>query len=461
MKTTQAILANNEKMNAFIPEDLLSKEFYWIEELIQYRIEELCEGENELPPPGPPELAEGIHPYYDFLISKQVDFIERLALSLVFIAQTFPEFLERLSTKNQYTGQVFLEFGVRLAGDPVQVQPSWQTVFFLSFGKSKLIQLKFLPIIHSNHRMYKDKLLLMPSEKSTNPFYTPLILSQDLFNSWIYEPDLRNVPDENFPAEEINTELTWEDLFLNEETVKELEQLRLWLKHGDSLRLHSKLKKHISPGVRVLFYGPSGTGKTLTASLLGKEFQCPVYRIDLSQIVSKWIGETEKNIARIFDIAENKNWILFFDEADALFSKRGNVNNSNDRRANQEVSYLLQRVENYNGTIVMATNLKDNIDEAFMRRFQLIIHFPKPDLAARQSIWHNLLDNTFPFHEDMDLEEIAAQYELSGGIMKNAFRNLILKVVDREQQIIKQQDLHEAIQNEQQKNGIYTVFRKY
>jgi SpoVK/Ycf46/Vps4 family AAA+-type ATPase len=149
--------------------------------------------------------------------------------------------------------------------------------------------------------------------------------------------------------------------------------------------------KQIAPVYRALFYGPSGTGKTLTATLLGKEFSREVYRVDLSQVISKYIGETEKNLEKIFVQAENKNWILLFDEADALFGKRTQTKSSNDKYANQEVSYLLQRVENFNGLIVLASNFKNNIDDAFLRRFNSIINFTKPNVEERLELWTKAL----------------------------------------------------------------------
>jgi len=127
---------------------------------------------------------------------------------------------------------------------------------------------------------------------------------------------------------------------------------------------------------RILFVGAPGTGKKIAASLIGQQLGIDVYRIDLSMVVSKYIGETEKNLKKIFDEAEHKNWILFFDEADALFGKRTNVRDAHDKYANQEIAYLLQRIENYNGIVILATSIKNNIDEAFKRRLQTIIHFP-------------------------------------------------------------------------------------
>jgi SpoVK/Ycf46/Vps4 family AAA+-type ATPase len=317
--------------------------------------------------------------------------------------------------------------------------------------------------MHGDHRLYKSKLFVMPMEKVTNPFLIPLELNRDALFKWVYQSRVRNLADEYFPAHEITSNLNWSDLVIGEETERGLHQLRMWLRHGAKLLQHEKLSKYVNNGIRVLFYGPSGTGKTLTASLLGKEFDLPVYRVDLSQMVSKWIGETEKNLARVFDMAEKQGWILFFDEAESLFSSRGEVNNANDRRANQEVSYLLQRVENFDGTIIMATNLRDNMDEAFVRRFQLMIHFPIPDVETRARLWENLLVDTFPMAEDISFSKLAEEFEITGGTMKNAFRTVMLEVCDmpESERQIKKSDLYRAIRYECSKDGVYTIFRNY
>jgi SpoVK/Ycf46/Vps4 family AAA+-type ATPase len=172
-----------------------------------------------------------------------------------------------------------------------------------------------------------------------------------------------------FLAQRITTELVWADLVLSGTVMAQVEEIAVWLEG-------SRLKRRTSPGFSSLFSGPSGTGKTLTAALLGKRTGLDVYRVDLSRVISKNIGETEKNLGRIFDRAERNNWILFFDEADALFGKRTQVADAHDRFANQEVNYLLQRIEQYSGLVIMAANTSQNIDEALARRFQVMIHFP-------------------------------------------------------------------------------------
>src|SRR5690606_39095369 len=144
----------------------------------------------------------------------------------------------------------------------------------------------------------------------------------------------------DFPAMRVSTQMEWADLVIKPKTAQQINDIQIWLNHNKAFLQDWEMGKRTKPGFRALFYGPSGTGKTLTATLLGKQFGKDVFRIDLSQVVSKYIGETEKNLEKVFKKAEHKDWILFFDEADALFGKRSNVQNAHDKYANQEVSYL-------------------------------------------------------------------------------------------------------------------------
>jgi SpoVK/Ycf46/Vps4 family AAA+-type ATPase len=178
-----------------------------------------------------------------------------------------------------------------------------------------------------------------------------------------------------------------------------------------------------------------------------------VYRIDLSMIVSKYIGETEKNLGKVFDQAMNKNWILFFDEADSLFGKRTQTSSSNDRFANQEVSYLLQKIEDFPGIIVLATNLKANMDDAFSRRFQNMVYFTIPDAKQREIIWKNAFSNKSILDKNVHLEEIADKYEIAGGSIINVIRYCSLKALKRNDNIIKKNDIITGIKKELLKEG--------
>ena len=203
--------------------------------------------------------------------------------------------------------------------------------------------------------------------------------------------------------------------------------------------------------VSVLFVGPPGTGKTMAAHALSELLNLPLYRIDLSQVIDKYIGETEKRLEEIFRQAEKNNTILFFDEADAVFGKRSEVNDSKDRYANTDVSYILQRIEEYDGIVILATNLKKNIDEAFMRRMRYVVEFALPGEALRREIWETCFTEAVPT-DQVDFEYLARQFEFSAGSIKNVVLNAAFAAAASGHPI-EMRDLLESIRDENIKLG--------
>jgi SpoVK/Ycf46/Vps4 family AAA+-type ATPase len=218
------------------------------------------------------------------------------------------------------------------------------------------------------------------------------------------------------PIHHMTTQRRWADMVLNPSALEQIDQLRKWLKQHQEI---SPSKSKLKDGYLALFYGPAGTGKSLTAAILASELGIEIYKIDLSQVISKYIGETEKNLNSLFERAEEKGWILFFDEADALFGKRTEVKDSHDRYANQETNYLLQKIEEHNGLVIVSSNYKSNIDEVFIRRFQSIIHFPLPGAPERKRIWETGFSENNLAREKIDLDLIAEKYELSPASIMN------------------------------------------
>jgi SpoVK/Ycf46/Vps4 family AAA+-type ATPase len=175
-----------------------------------------------------------------------------------------------------------------------------------------------------------------------------------------------------------------------------------------------------SRGVTALFQGGPGTGKTMVASAIANELGMDLYRVDLSRVMSKWIGETEQNIAKLFDAAEDGNTIILFDEADSLFAKRTEIKSSVDRYANLEVNYLLQRIDSFEGIAILTTNFGTSIDHAFKRRLSLRLTFPFPDEEMREKLWRSHLPSSLPTAGTFDLADIARRYQMSGGYIRNA-----------------------------------------
>lgn len=222
-------------------------------------------------------------------------------------------------------------------------------------------------------------------------------------------------------ARKIEPVHTWEDLVLPQDAVTQLEEIcqRVAQQHRVMQEWGFERKLALGKGVNALFAGPSGTGKTTAAEIIANELGLELYKIDLANVVSKYIGETEKNLERIFSAAENANVILFFDEADALFGKRSEVRDSHDRYANIEIAYLLQKIEQYDGVAILATNLRQNMDDAFVRRLQFIIEFPFPDEIQRAQIWRLHFPPEAPRDRTLDFDYLAHHFRLSGGNIKN------------------------------------------
>ncbi len=226
-------------------------------------------------------------------------------------------------------------------------------------------------------------------------------------------------------AQRIKTLYTWKDIILPEDQLEQLKNICDRVKYSHIVYGTWGFGKKISrgKGLSVLFVGPPGTGKTMAAEIMANELGLELYRIDLSRVVSKYIGETEKNLQKIFDEAATSNAILFFDEADALFGKRSEVKDAHDRYANIEISYLLQKMEEYEGLTLLASNLRNNIDEAFMRRIQFLVEFPYPDENYREQIWKVIFPEKIPLDSSIDYGEIARQIRLAGGNIKNIALN--------------------------------------
>jgi Winged helix domain, variant/ATPase family associated with various cellular activities (AAA) len=226
-------------------------------------------------------------------------------------------------------------------------------------------------------------------------------------------------------AVKIEPHYHWDDLVLHIDKRERLRELCDQVAHRHRVLGDWGFGRKLAQarGISALFAGPSGTGKTMAAEVIAHELQLDLYKIDLSGVVNKYIGETEKNLAKIFHEAEASNAILFFDEADALFGKRTKISDAHDRYANIETSYLLQRVEAYEGVVILATNLRENMDEAFTRRIKFVVDFPFPDVASRKLIWQTHFPREAPMSDDLDYDWLAQQLQITGGSIKNIVLN--------------------------------------
>ncbi len=398
--------------------------------------------------------------------------------------------LSKASEKFKYPDKASEEFKYL---DFLASKKSWDPAG--RFQNKVFIQLNF-PVPHYNLRIRLWECYLPPTEHFADPALNRSALAKDLANSFqftegqvldalttAYSEAFKRSPSAPYltPADiyegcrrqssrklidftrriEPRTTLTFEDLILPETNKCQLEELRSRISHRNHVYVELGLGQRLSlgKGLIALFTGTSGTGKTMAAELLACEQGVDLYKVDLSAVVSKYVGETEKNLGRVFADAEDANAILFFDEADSIFGKRGEVKEAQDRWANMEVNYLLQRVEEYDGTVILASNLKQNIDEAFRRRIQVLVDFPFPDEEARLHIYKGMFPNNIIHPTDEELDKLARQFKLSGGSIKNVVVDAIFRAVASKNQLrdcevrVKTGHLVLAIAREYQKLG--------
>ena len=242
-----------------------------------------------------------------------------------------------------------------------------------------------------------------------------LLLSFHQLGRLLQWPQAYIVPPGAYP---VRQQAHWDDLVLPGDRELMLREYILWLRHRNTVV--GDWGGADVGGPVALFSGPSGTGKTFAARVIASELGWPLYHVDLARLVSKYIGETEKNIGLLFDAAHGQEMVLQFDEVDALMSKRGEVKEARDRYANMEVSYLLARIEDHQGPCILTTNMRNQIDKAFTRRFQMVVEFPRPDEAARAKLWQRMLPPLAPLADDVDVQILANAVNLTGGNIRNA-----------------------------------------
>ena len=401
-----------------------------------------------------PRLSGYLTPYTNFVEQYQLSVEEHIVLLLALAPHIRPDFLDQIITTSLPNAGDFPQIGGTKIKQFRGILPTAETALFVLAGEDLQRRFELQDMFDEDHFFAKKQILYVETPKEKEPFMSGrLILSQEyveLFTRGKVSPPKFSM---DFPAQLINTQLEWKDLVLDNQTFEQIQELENWVKYGDVLLYDWGMKNKIKPGYRALFHGPPGTGKTLTASLLGKYTQKDVYKVDLSMIVSKFIGETEKNLAKLFAKAESKGWILFFDEADALFGKRTNVRDAHDKYANQEVSYLLQRVETYDGLVILASNFKSNIDEAFIRRFQSIIHFPMPKVKERLVLWQNSFPLAVDLANNVSLSSLAQKYSLTGANIVNVVQFCCIEALARGSEQISLDAILQGIQRELSKEG--------
>lgn len=453
---------NSEKDQKLLT-DKSPVELVYLKQLIEYRLNEYFKPADHQSLPDFPDPGNWSLPIGKF-ISGNKSQINRDAATVLLIGLTphlqpdlFDSVIEKKLAESRQSAADFPGIGGVRGKNCRFFLPTGETALFLIAGDELERRLDVQKLFGAEHIFWEKKIIWLEDMQNGEPaMHGRLIMSPDYVDLLTYGihkspqfsisfPAKKIAPDKPFDLndDDQSPPPSFNDLVIPEELKEQINELKSWLDFNDELMNKYKMKNRLKKGYRTLFYGPPGTGKTFTAQILGNDLSKEVYKIDLSMVVSKYIGETEKNLELLFARAEDKGWILFFDEADALFGKRTNVRDAHDKYANQEVSYLLQRIEDYNGLVILATNMKNNIDDAFIRRFNSILKFPFPDQSQRALIWKKSLPTTALFRkkviagdssaiteEPVDIPETVKKYELTGGNIINIVHYASIKAVE-------------------------------
>ncbi|TND07813.1 MAG: ATPase AAA [Bacteroidetes bacterium] len=392
-----------------------------------------------------PVMQNVSSPYAHMVNSHKLSADERFIFMLAFLPAFRPDllncFLEE-SGKDEYASTAT---GGRRGKYHNGFLPTVQTALFLLAGDDTARRAEIWSHFQRSSKLVSRGLIRTDIPDNGEPLLAAAIsVPEDLLQKLLAGQDMLNDPD--FPVEEISTVRKWEDLMLTRFQESLVNQLFNWIKHRDKLLDEWNMSKTRSRGFIALFHGLPGTGKTLTAKLIGKKINKKVYRVDLSRIISKYIGETEKNISRLLARAKQDDAILLFDEADALFGRRTPVQSAHDRYANQEIAYLLQAVEDSENMVILTSNLFDNIDKAFARRIQLVVQFHHFNEEQREYFWKKSFPAEVKMAADIDWNKVGRVYLLTPDQIEESVRFILLNMLEKNTSELTQALLVEGIE---------------
>lgn len=395
--------------------------------------------------------------YANLITEHQLNDADRVMLNLAFAAVFKPSvLLPFILAVNEPNKRV--RFGGQFRKDSPKFYPTVQTGIFLLAGDDEELSTYYHCYFNSKHKLFTSNLIVPQTDRETGSFLeSEIMLNEQFLATILVGTPPRLDGDSGFPAKRSQRTHTLKDVVLNETTFVELEKLKRFARNMKELWDLPDSGKYRTNFISI-FSGDPGTGKSHTAEAIGNELSLPVYKVNFAQLVSKYIGETEKNLERVFDRFSGQPSILFFDEAESIFSKRTEVKDSHDKHSNNEQSYLLQKIEEYNGIVVLATNvhnLTQFFDKAFQRRIRQIINFPFPEHNERLLLWQNALGSSFQYEEGL-VERLAKDYQFTGGGIYNVISEGILEALDRNVNTITFELLEPAMKDEFKKTG-----RKY
>jgi AAA+ superfamily predicted ATPase len=431
--------------------ECISAQNSWLSQRIDNLLNKKIPEFLPLPPPDPQT------PYGKIVTEHELAEADRVLLNLAFAATFKPSVLAPFRVlfsnpeKNPGFGGIFQEeYG--------QFYPTMRTAVFLLAADDEEMTDYYLCYFNRRHKLFTSNLLLTHAPEGCKTFLDHQVIFNDQFIPTILQGEAPGLDgDAGFPARRGKRTHTMKDVILDSKTVTELEKLHRFARNMKELWSLPQSSRYRQNFIGV-FSGDPGTGKSHTAEAIGNELNLPVYKVNFAQLVSKYIGETEKNLERVFDRFSGQPSILFFDEAESIFSKRIEVKDSHDKHSNNEQSFLLQKIEEYNGIVILATNVQNlaqYFDKAFQRRIRQIVTFSFPEYAERIRLWENALAPPFRYTEGL-ADRLAKNYQFSGGGIYNIISEGVIEALDRQTQTLTFELLEQAIMDEFKKTG-----RKY
>jgi len=416
----------------------LAEEIIWLQEIIKARFDQVQADDplDLLLIHYPLQLAQTENFYDEFVAQHQLGPEEKLLLLLALLPSYKPDALHNfIPGNNLHDHNLYNETGGEIDKVTGVFYPTLKTFLFLVAGTNAKEYATHWHKLAEENTLVKKQIVYSSASSmaAEDSLHARLRLAAEIFPAIIFGRKNTLEFNADLPVKLLNTSHDWKDLVVDAHVLEQLNDFADWHHSKEALK---EMDPTLKTGYVALFYGPSGTGKTMTAALMGKRCGLPVYRISVSSIVSKWVGETGKNIKKLFEKLKSRDCILFFDEADSLFGARTNVEDAQDKYANQEIATLLMEIEEYEGMIILATNLEKNIDKAFKRRINSLILFDRPGPALRKRLWEQYLPKGFTLHEQIDLQKISKTIDVTGANIRNIYKMCAAKAIKQGGRVI-------------------------
>ena len=445
----ELIAKNNSVDTGFLNAVIL-----WLKEIINQRCTEIDSDiiSQSVTQISPLPHIEVDSPYAETTLKHNLNETGYILLALSIVPDYYPEAFERILLTRDERGYLKPHFGGQYNNRHNQFIPTYFTALFLLSGNNLELRGKYVAELQQSHPLLQEQILYQGHGEDIEKHFMQSVIELDSSYYDYFTKGIKPRLDhgQHFAASLKESHLTKDDVVLEDIVAEQIQPMDNYAKVMESDFFDSSTHK-FKKGFIALFHGSPGTGKTLLAGILANSYGLDMYHVDLSNVVSRYVGEAEKKLEIIFNRLQGKNCMLFFDEADALFGKRSEVKEAHDRYANQEVSYLLQRIETFDGLVVLASNFKNNMDEAFLRRMDVTVNVIRPQEKSREALWKHYLPNNLQFESDALLAHLVKEFAYTGANIRNVMKNVAIAMASEEKTSISYEDMTTYLKIENEK----------